>query len=92
MALACIDDALTQYNANIPWSGSIGAARSCLEAVQYLLINRVQSINDKNIEARYESLLDEKHALEKFLGATSPRSFGRSRRNIATFPSQTGAR
>lgn len=85
MALASIDDALAQYNANIPWYLSQAAAQACLEAVQYLLINRAQKQGDRGSEMNYESLAKEKTAIETFLGAAAPRAFGRSRINVARF-------
>lgn len=85
MALASIQAALAQYNANIPWHVSKSAAMAALEAVQYLLINRPQHGSDQGADMNFESLAGEKASLEKFLGATAPRAFGRSRRVSASF-------
>lgn len=90
MALASIDDALTQYAANAVWEGSQAAATAALEAVRYLLVNRARTINASGTtDVSYESLMSEKAALEKFLGATAPRAFGRFRRTTAA-PCQGG--
>lgn len=85
MALSSISAALAQYNASIPWHVSQATATAALEAVQYLLVNRAQRAGDRGSELNYESLEKEKEALEKFLGATAPRAFGRSRLNPAIF-------
>lgn len=80
-----IGDALAQYNAALPWQSSQAAAQSALDAVRYLLIFRAQHLSDAGMQFSYETLLSEKQALEKFLGATVPRAMGRSRRNTASF-------
>ena len=80
MALASIADALVQYNANLGWHQSLASAELALEAVRYLLVNRAQRVGDSGSTLDYASLESEKQALEKFLGATAPRAFGRSRR------------
>ena len=80
-----IGDALTQYNAALPWQASPAAAQSALDAVRYLLLFRAQHLSDAGMQFSYETLLAEKKALERFLGATAPRAFGRSRRNTASF-------
>jgi hypothetical protein len=85
MALASIEAALDQYNANIPWSASQAAATLALQALQYLMVNRAQKQGSRGSELNYESLASEKAAIEKFLGSTTPRAFGRSRRNAARF-------
>jgi hypothetical protein len=90
MPLSSITDALAQYNANIPWFGSQAAATAALEAIQFLLINRAQRMGDHGQDLNYESLNTEKAALEKFLGATAPRAFGRSRVNRARFGGTAG--
>jgi len=85
MSLATISDAITQYNANLGWNTSQASAQLALEAVQFLLINRAQKLDDRGSAINFESLQTEKAALEKFLGATAPRSFGRSRTCHASF-------
>ena len=85
MALGSITDALTQYNANLGWHQSPASAELALEAIRYLLVNRAKTMDDQGQKIDFESLTTEKAALEKFLGATNPRAFGRSRRNIASF-------
>lgn len=91
MAYASVNDALSQYSANLPWAGNRSAALICLGAIQYLLVNRLQEVEDVKTRARYESLLDEKRALEQFLGARAPVASGRSRRVVAVFPAEGGA-
>lgn len=85
MALSSITDALTQYNANLSWQTSQSSAAAALEAVRFLLVNRAQQSGDQGSTLNYESLQKESEKLEKFLGATSPRAFGRSRRVTAAF-------
>jgi hypothetical protein len=72
--------ALAQYNANLSWQSSEASATAALEAVRFLLLNRAQVQADMGSSLNYASLESEKAALEKFLGATAPRAFGRSRR------------
>jgi len=74
-----VADALAQYNANLSWQTSIASATAALEAVRYLLINRAQKFDDRGQQMMFESLNTEKTALETFLGAKTPRAFGRSR-------------
>ena len=83
--IASIDAALAQYTASLPWQTSTASAQSALDAVRYLLINRVQHLTDTQTGLSYESLESEKAALEKFLGVTTPRAFGRRRRNGVSF-------
>jgi hypothetical protein len=85
MAFTSITDALAQYNAALPWQSSQGNALLALDAVRYLLIFRAQHLSDAGMQFSYESLLAEKKALERFVGATAPRALGRSRRNTASF-------
>jgi hypothetical protein len=85
MALSSIAAALDQYNAACPWHTSQANALSALAAIQYLLLQRAQDISDQGSQLRRESLLTEKAALEKFLGSTTPRSFGRPRELTAGF-------
>lgn len=85
MALTDIPSALAQYTASLPWQSSLANAQSALDAVRYLLINRGQNMSLQGVGLTYESLENEKKALEQFLGATAPRSFGRSRRVSAAF-------
>lgn len=85
MALATVSDALNQYNANLAWQSSRASAESALEAVRFLLVNRGQMVEDQGSRVNFESLTTEKAALEKFLGATSARAFGRSRRVSPAF-------
>ena len=88
MGFSNIGDALSAYNAALPWQQSRSAAQTCLDAIRYLLLFRAQHLSDAGMQFSYETLLAEKKALERFLGATAPRAFGRSRRNTASF--QTG--
>jgi hypothetical protein len=90
MALSSITDAINQYNANLAWNTDPAQAQLALQAVRYLLINRAQIMDDQGQKLSFESLRDEKAALEKFLGATSPRAFGRSRVNGARFCGRGG--
>lgn len=85
MALSTVADALAQYNANLSWHTNQASAELALEAVRYLLVNRAIRKSSQGDQIDYASLESEKTALEKFLGASSPRSFGRSRVNTARF-------
>ena len=85
MAITSIADALTQYAANANWQESQASATLALESVRYLSMFRIQQLSDAGMNFSYESLLAEKKALERFLGATVPRALGRSRRNTASF-------
>lgn len=85
MAITDINSALAQYNANLSWQGDLASAQAALAAIRYLLVNRAQQIGDSNTTINYASLETEKKALETFLGATGPRSFGRTRRVTARF-------
>ena len=85
MAITDIPSALAQYAATLPWQQSRDRAELALDAVRYLLLNRIQHLSDAPTSMSYESLESEKKALERFLGATAPRSFGRSRRVGARF-------
>jgi hypothetical protein len=90
MALASIQAALDQYNANLSWQLSASAAQAALEAVRYLLMNRPQKQADQGSELNYESLAIESRKLETFLGVSAPRAFGRSRVNVARFCDGSG--
>ena len=87
MAIVDIASALAQYSAALPWQASVAAAESALDAVRYLLVFRAQHLQDARMQFSYEDLASEKQALEKFLGVTTPRAFGRGRRNTASFQS-----
>lgn len=79
--------ALAQYSAALPWQASQAAAESALDAIRYLLVARVQHLQEGETGLTYESLESEKRAIEKFLGVAVPRSMGRGRRNRASFQS-----
>ena len=79
MALVTVQDAVTQYNANLGWQTSQASAELALEAVRFLLINRAQSVSAPGRSVNWSAIESEKALLEKFLGATGPRAFGRSR-------------
>ena len=85
MAITDIGAALAQYAANAQWQNSQASAQLALESIRYLLIFRIQHLSDAGMQFSYETLLEEKKALERFLGATTPRANGRSRRNTASF-------
>ena len=85
MPITDIASALAQYAANLQWQGSQASATLALEAARYLSVFRIQQLSDAGMSFSYESLLAEKQALERFLGATAPRAMGRSRRNTASF-------
>ena len=85
MTLTNAADALTQYSASLPWQQSRAAAQNALDAVRYLLVARVQHLGDSQTTMSYEKLDAEKKAIEQFLGVTTPRAFGRSRRNGVAF-------
>ena len=85
MSIVSIQDALTQYAAALPWQSSRANAQSALDAVRYLLVNRVQHLGDSQTQMSYQTLESEKKAIEKFLGVTAPRAFGRSRCTRASF-------
>jgi len=81
---------LTQFNANGNWYGSQGSAALRLEAVEFLLVNRGQKLEDVGSSINYEKLEEMATALRTFLGASTARSFGRSRRNRADFTGDGG--
>ena len=81
MAITSVQSAVAQYAASLPWQQSNAAAQSALDAVRYLLVARLQHVGDSGTQMSYETLESEKKALEKFLGVTTPRAFGRRRRN-----------
>ncbi len=85
--LTSVSAALTQFNANAAWYLSNASAQLRLEAVEYLMVNRAQKIEDQGSTLNYESLADQALVLRKFLGAGSPRAFGRSRRTGVAFRS-----
>lgn len=88
MAITDITSALAQYQASLPWQGDPVKAQQALDAIRYLLVNRAQHLGDTANPISYESLVSEKQSLERFLGVTTPRAFGRRRRNGVSF--QTG--
>ena len=90
MAITDIPSALAQYTANLGWQSNQGSAELALEAVRYLLVNRMRRVGDQGAHFDYESLESEKKALEAFTGATMNRSFGRSRRVAACLHSTGG--
>jgi|WetSurMetagenome_2_1015567.scaffolds.fasta_scaffold491233_2 hypothetical protein len=85
--ITSVEAAKAQYAASLPWQSSVAAAQSALDAIRYLLVNRVQNLSDAQTGLAYESLESEKTALEKFLGVTTPRAFGRHRRNGVSYQS-----
>ena len=85
MAIASVQAALNQYAAALPWQQSVAAAESALDAIRYLIVARVQNLADAQTSMSYETLESEKRALERFVGVTTPRAFGRSRRNGVSF-------
>lgn len=87
MAITDIASALAQYTASLPWQESEEKARNALDAVRFLLVNRLQHLGDSQTTMSYETLESEKKMLEKFLGIATDRAFGRSRRNRASFSS-----
>ena len=87
MPITDISSALAQYTASLPWQTSVENAQNALDAVRFLLVNRIQHLGDMGTTMSYETLESEKKALEKFLGVTAPRAFGRSRRNRVSFQS-----
>jgi hypothetical protein len=80
MSIASVSDALAQYNANLDWHTSQSKATNALSAIRYLLVNRAQKMADQGTEVDYEGLQAESVKLERFLGASAPRAFGRKRR------------
>lgn len=89
MSLSSVSDALAQYNANLSWQTSQASAMLALEAIRFLLANRPQRMDDQGSSINYESLQTQATKLETFLGATAPRTFGRSRR-VSVIPSEMG--
>lgn len=83
--ITSIDNALAQYASALPWQNSATNAQLALDAIRYLLVNRIQNLTDAQTSINYQSLESEKAALERFLGVTTPRANGRSRRNCAAF-------
>lgn len=90
MAIASIEDAYTQYNANLSWQNSRSSADLALQAIRYLVANRAKMTADQGSQIDFESLGGEKIKLEAFLGVGSPRAFGRKRTLNARFSSDTG--
>jgi len=78
--MTTIAEALTQYNANLSWHASQASATLALEAIRFLLVNRPVSVGDQGGSMSNESLAAQAEKIERFLGASSPRAFGRSRR------------
>lgn len=78
-----ISDALAQYNDNLSWEGDATKAAGALDAIRYLLINRPTAIQTNNRNINFESLVEEKRKLEKFLkhagGAVNRSTFTRGR-------------
>jgi len=64
-------DAEAQYLNNLGWEGDMQKASAALEAIRFLLLMRPSrwSISGRSID--YESLLDEKQRLEKFVSKAS---------------------
>jgi hypothetical protein len=89
MAIVDVPSALAQYNANLNWQGDPSSAALALQAIRFLLVNRFQRVGDQGAQFDYEKLESEKSALETFLGATTSRAFGRSRR-VAAWLHSTG--
>lgn len=87
MAIASVDAALAQYNANLDWNTSQASAQLALEAVRYLIVNQPNSyaVAGRSITKNLPQLEKEQEALMKFLGVGAPRAFGRSRRVPASF-------
>jgi hypothetical protein len=90
MALSSIPQALSQFNANAAWYGSIAAAQLRLEAVEFLLTQRAQDLADQGSSLRRESLEPMAVELRRFLGAGPARAFGRSRELTAGFSGSGG--
>lgn len=90
VAITDIDSALAQYNANLSWQTSQASAQAALEAIRFLLVNRANKMENRGHSLNYESLVTEKEAIEKFLGVTTPRAFGRSRRVGVVFTNGGG--
>ena len=83
MSIASIGAALALVNSNLPPWGSIASAQQFLNGAVYLQINRVQSVEETTTRIDYESLESNVCAARTFLGATTPRAFGRTRRVTA---------
>ena len=67
-----ISDALNQYNDNILWEGDTTKARSCLEAIRFILANRPARFANDGESMDYESLKDQAKTIENYLaGSTS---------------------
>lgn len=91
--ITSVSAALTQYATaceGAGWQASIAAAQQALEAIRYLLANRAREMGDQGSTINFDSLESEKKAIEQFLGGTSPRAFGRTRRVRAAFQSVEG--
>lgn len=82
MAITDITSALTQYNANLNWNAqsTTASAQLALEAARFLVANRAQSMNHQETQINYEAMAGEVAKIETFLGATTPRAYGRTRR------------
>lgn len=83
MSIASIGAALAIVNSNLPPWGSISCAQQFLNGAVYLQINRAQQLGETTTHIDFESLESNVCAAQKFLGATAPRAFGRSRRVTA---------
>lgn len=83
MSFASISDALNQLNANLPPWPSQASAGICLSAATYLQVNRAQSLEETTTSFRLEKIENLVCRATKFLGASAPRAFGRSRRVTA---------
>jgi len=66
-------EVLGVYADNIDWDGDVAKAKLALSAVRWLVVNRIQSVRtESGRQMSYESLLDEKKALEAFLTTADP--------------------
>ena len=76
-----LECALAQYNSNLGWHTDRTKAELCLEAIRWLIVNQPASysIAGRSIQKNLTQLEDERRNLERFIGATQVRAFGRRR-------------
>ena len=62
-----LTNAFDQYKDNLSWEGSTTSARAALEAIRFILMSRPSAQELDGHKYTYESLLEEKKALEDYL-------------------------
>lgn len=62
-----LTDAFNQYKDNLSWEGSLTSARAALQAIRFILMSRPSAQELDGHKYSYESLQEEKRALEEYL-------------------------